>query len=443
MSRQLVILGTPVTLPDPASVTDLAAGFQQQGGQLAHLQTTLQSLTRPEAWEAWIGQAADAFGRSIGQLPAQIGDVSDAYEHVASALQQYAGQLEPVVSSLSSLSYQAEDAEGALAAVSTARSQVMASGQDPATTGWDARLTDAAAAVTAVQGQLNRLLAELTSLAATCTKQIKAAEPKTAGKSLFGSLESDFVRDVADPLARAAKEVVKLEVEEAILEVFGPLAIAEALFIQPFIDLWSDFEKAREHFDAETLGQFLGDVAGVLGVVALLPIPGVDVVAGLAALAIGGVAAAADWVAVFHHEQDASVMQASLATVGVALSSVGMVAKAGADVANLDNGADAAKAGENLWEAGVQRAFTPSGIADQIADEDAQNAGRSFGQRLVNNVKDQYALPSDDPSSSPAAVTIARVGWTAGRLNDAMTAGPQLAGEVREVDRYMTESQVP
>ena len=139
---------------------------------------------------------------------------------MASALQQYAGQLEPVVNSLSSLSYQAEDAEGALAAVSTARSQVITSGQDPATTGWDARLADAAAAVTAVQGQLTRLLGELTALAATCTKQIKAAEPKTAGKSLFGELESDFVRDVADPLARAASGSGQIELDGA--KIFAP-----------------------------------------------------------------------------------------------------------------------------------------------------------------------------------------------------------------------------
>ena len=131
MTRQLVILGTSVTLPDPASVTDLAAGFQQQGGQLADLETTLQALNRPDAWGDWTGLAADAFGQSIGQLPAELGDVRDGYEDVASALRQYAGQLEPVVNSLTSLSFQAEDAEGTLAAVRTARSQAIATGRIP------------------------------------------------------------------------------------------------------------------------------------------------------------------------------------------------------------------------------------------------------------------------------------------------------------------------
>ena len=88
MSRRLVVLGTSVTLPDPASVTDLAVSFQQQGGQLADLQTTLQSLTRPDAWGDWTGLAADAFGQTIGQLPAELGDARDAYDDVASALRQ-------------------------------------------------------------------------------------------------------------------------------------------------------------------------------------------------------------------------------------------------------------------------------------------------------------------------------------------------------------------
>ena len=427
MTRQLVILGTSVTLPDPASVTDLAAGFQQQSGQLADLETTLQALTRPDAWGDWTGLAADAFGQSIGQLPAELGDVRDGYEDVASALQQYAGQLEPVVNSLSSLSFQAEDAEGALAAVRTARSQAIANGQDPVTTGWDARLADATEAVSALRGQLNRLLGELTALAAACTKQISAAEPKTAGKSLFGALESDFVRDVADPLARAAKEAVKLEVQAAMLGLFGPVAMMEALYIRPIAYLWHE---ATDH--AEELGQVLGEVAGVLGILAL--IPGVDAVAGPALVIVSGAAAAADWWAAAHHQKGASYLQAGLATVSFGLSGVSLVAKAGAEVANLDNGADAAKAGENLWEAGVQRAFTPSGIADQIADE--STGARSFGQMLVDNVDQQYAFPSDDAWSSPAAVTMARVGWTADRLNDLTSMVPDPVGN-------KTESVVP
>lgn len=429
MSQQLVILGTSVTLPDPGSVTALAADFQQQGGQLADLESNLQSLTRPDAWGEWTGLAADTFGQSIGQLPAELGVVADAYEDVASALQQYAGQLEPVVSSLSSLSYQAEDAEGALAAIQNARSQAIANGQDPAATGWDARVADASDAISALQGQLYRLLGELTALAAACTKKISAAEPKRSGKSLLGELERDFVRDVAGPLARDAKDLGKFEVEAALLGLFGPAGMIMGADPQLITGLWHE---AIDH--AEELGQVLGEVAGVLGILAL--IPGIDAVAGPAAVIVGAAAAAADWVAVANHEKGASVLEASLATVGVALSSVGMVAKAGAEVADLDNGADAAKAGENLWVAGAQRAFTPSGIADQIADENASYGEVSFGQKLVNNVAEQYGIPSGDPPNSPAAVTMTQVELTANQLN-------YLTSTIQDRVDNNTESLVP
>ena len=147
MTRQLVILGTSVTLPDPGSVSDLAARFAEQGDQLADLETSLQSLTKPEAWASWTGQAADAFGQSIGQVPGAVGEVRDAYDSAAAALRQYANQLEPVVNSLSSLHYPAEEAESTLASVKAARNRAIASGQNPVTTGWDARLADANAKV--------------------------------------------------------------------------------------------------------------------------------------------------------------------------------------------------------------------------------------------------------------------------------------------------------
>ena len=291
MTRQLVILGTSVTLPDPAGVTDLAAGFQQQSGQLADLETTLQALTRPDAWGDWTGLAADAFGQSIGQLPAELGDVRDAYEDVASALQQYAGQLEPVVNSLSSLSFQAEDAEGALAAVQNARSQAVANGQDPAATGWDARVADASDAVSALQGQLYRLLGELTALASACTKKIAAAEPKTAGKSLFGELERDFVRDVADPLARAAVEAAKDDVQ-----------LLDETFFQPFTQLWADRAQWEKNPDLHTAGQLLQDYGNALGVVALVALViGVSVASGGTADALFAAADGLGYVAMASH----------------------------------------------------------------------------------------------------------------------------------------------
>ena len=265
MARQLVTLGTSVTLPDPASVTDLAARFQEQGAQLADTEATLQALTRPDAWGNWTGLAADAFGQSIGQLPAELGDVRDAYEDVASALRQYAGQLEPVVNAISSLSYPAEEAEYTLAATQRARAQAIAHGQDPATiTAWNIRVSDAAAAVSTLRGQLNRLLDELNALASACTRQIKAAEPRTARKSLFGEAESYFMRDVADPVGHGAKATAEG------LVTGGKIAghLLDETFVKPFAELPTNLVNFYRDPDLHTAGELLqhvGDAVGVIG----------------------------------------------------------------------------------------------------------------------------------------------------------------------------------
>ena len=431
MTRRLVIMGTSVTMPEPASATDLAASFRELSAHLADLEATLQALTRPDAWGDWTGLAADAFGQSIGQLPAELGDVRDAYDDVASALQRYASALEPVVNALTSLSFQAEDAEGTLAAVRTARSQAIARGQDPVTTGWDARLADATAAVSALRGQLNRLLGELTALAATCAKQITAAEPRKAKKSLFGSLESDFVKDVADPLGRAfetAGRVGLLAAGEGLaLGALGSLDVIDAFLVHPITDLYHDGHSLLHDFTAEKLGQVLGDVAGVLGILSF--IPGVDVFALPALLVVSAAAAGADWWAVAKHEQGASVLDASLATVSFGLSGVSFVAgravsadagmfRDAYDAGDLDeledlkNGADARVSGAALWKAGLTRSFTT---------EDVKAAVRESLDETHNPVKQILGIGDDGLTHSPAAVTIDHIGKWADRGSTGVT----------------------
>ena len=215
--------------------------------------------------------------------------VRDGYEGVASALGPSPASSSRWSTPSPPCPSRPKTPKGALAAVQNARSQAIANGQDPATTGWDARLTDATEAVSALRGQQTRLLAELTALAAAGSKKISAAEPKTAGKSLFGLLESDFVRDVADPLANAvekrfglaAEAVARIDLGLA-ADVFkldefvavGVLDVVDALVIDPITGLWDDTDTFLHHMTAENLGRALGDVAGVLGILAL--IPGVD-----------------------------------------------------------------------------------------------------------------------------------------------------------------------
>ena len=426
MARHLVILGTSVTLPDPVSVTELAARFQEQGEQLADLEVTVQGLARPDAWGDWTGLAADAFGQSIGQLPAELGDVRDAYGDVAWALRQYAGQLEPVVNSLSSLSFQAEEAEYTLAAVERARSQAFAHGP-VAVAAWDVKLADALAVVGELRLRLSRLVAELNALASACTRQVKAAEPRSAHKSLFGELESDFVRDVADPLARAVKETAKLELDVAKLELDPAIAVVLALLVHPVTDLVHD---ATGQFDAAKWATVLGEVSGVLGILAL--IPGIDVVAAPAALIVGGAAAGLEWWAAYHHEDGASYLQAGLYTLTFALSGVTLLAKAGVAAAGLADGADASDSGQALWEAGAKRAFSVPVMKTTFIDELHPDDG-SIGQELFDNVREPFTFPSGAPSDSPAVVTVTRVGWTADRLDNLVTTGQDIAAHKSEI----------
>ena len=186
VTRRLVILGTSVTVPDPASVTDLAAGFRAAG----------RAAGRPRGDAAGAEQArrvgrVDRPGRRhvrpVHRPAARRGRGGTRRlrrRRVGAAAVRRparAGGQRPDLPVLPG-----RRRRGHAAAVSTACAQAKARGQDTTTTGWDARLADANAAVSSLRAQLNRLLAELTALAATCAKQITAAEPKKPRQSLFG-----------------------------------------------------------------------------------------------------------------------------------------------------------------------------------------------------------------------------------------------------------------
>jgi uncharacterized protein YukE len=452
MTRQIVILGTSVTVPDPGGVAALAGSFRDVDGSLGDLEGTLQTLTRPDAWGDWTGLAADAFGQSIGQLPGEVADIRDAYGVVSAALQEYAGQIEPVIAALTSLSYRAEDAEGTLTATRNARDQVIAQGHDPRTTGWDARLEEATAAVTSLRGQLSRLVSELDALASTCTRKIAAAEPKPEKKSLLSSLASDFMKDVADPLARAAEAVARAdrEVADAALAagvilakdelrvgefvVKGAADVVEDVVIRPFADLPGDVAAFIEHPSMETFGQALGGVAGVLGVLAM--IPGVDAIAMPLMVAFSAAAAAADWVAVAEHEPGASVMSAAEETLSFGLGGVGLVAKSAVDadsglfqaaydnrdltgLDDLKDGADADASGSALWKAGLQRSFSPADIKDSMSD-DFRQLKDPVGL-VRSQVSGLRSFGDDGLTHSPAAVQIEHVKWAADQAGNVQT----------------------
>ena len=90
------------------------------------------------------------------------------------------------------------------------------------------------------------------------------------------------------------------------------------MFIDPMTHVLHDAVTVLhdvKHLDAAQWSKILEDVAGVLGIVALLPIPGVDVVAGLLALGVGATATGLEFYAAHKGEAGASYLDAGLATV--------------------------------------------------------------------------------------------------------------------------------
>jgi uncharacterized protein YukE len=430
MASQVVILGTTVTLPDPASVTALARSFRNVGEYLTGLQDTLQTLSTPGAWGEWTGEAADAFGQSIGQLPADVANVAHAYGQVAMALQEYASELEPVVGALRALAFQADDADHALILTQRTRDQVIAQGQDPVATGWDARLADATAAVSVLHGQLTRELNELDTLSGRCAGQITAAKPGKPGKSLFGSLANDFRKDLVDPVEHAATDVgrgyvglVENEWQAAQEIARGAVeagrigaSVVDALYIHPFTDLGPALAAFARKPSAENLGRLLGDTAGVVGIIApeagILAEAGLVAKAGLAVkagsiaakagLAVGGGAAVAEGWAAHEHEGGASYGSAALAAAGpilgygagklgegLTVAKDAEAATAAAEAADLPDGADALAAGDALPGTGTRQAIS-------LPDPD---------QGVPSTSSDTAVPPSDTavPPSDPAA----------------------------------------
>ena len=103
MMGSLDVAGTIIAVPDPDEIASLSGRFRAMGQALADAQDQLTALASLQAWSQWTGQAANAFGQTVGQLPGQLGVAQESYHAIAAALSDYAGQLRPVVAALTSL----------------------------------------------------------------------------------------------------------------------------------------------------------------------------------------------------------------------------------------------------------------------------------------------------------------------------------------------------
>jgi hypothetical protein len=409
MTRYLEVFGTSFTVPDPNSVASLSASFRTVCVNIGDAQNQLSALGSPQAWGEWTGQAADAFSRSIGALPHQLDQAWQSYNTVASALADYAGELSPVVAALGNLAFQAEEAEGTLRATTTARDQVIQQGQDPRTTGWDARLWDAQAAVDAIENRLSSLLRQMGELSAQCVALIRQAEHEGIQNNLITDFQRYVVQDTAEPLISADVKAVD----------FTAVVLYDAL-IKPFIDLPGEVRKLpgdvrelAEHPTFHNLGVVLDDVSSVFSVLALVAliviaiVPGTDVV-GLPALAayLGDATEAADAAATVansaaaaSHEQGATWGEAGNSALDFGLDAVSPLVDDGTPKGSLATGVGAGVVGSALSLAGSQHAFSCPDLMPGEPDVLSEALGLTGALPVVPGIP--LAVPGPEPALLP------------------------------------------
>ena len=364
MTRYLDVLGRSFTVPDPADVASVSASYRAVCVNIEDAKGQLGALGSPQARGEWTGLAADAFARSIGRLPGQLEQAWQSYNTAAWALSEYASGLGPVVTALSALAYQAEEAQGHLTAVTAAREQVIQQGQDPGTTGWNTRQQDAQAALDDLGGRLSSLLHEMNSLSAECVARIRQAQHEGIQNNLF----SDFDRYVMPVAAVAWHDAGQA------LKVTGD--VLDAVFVQPLVNDVRNIE--RTGWSWENIGKTLGDIGFDLGVgvlVAGLFISGIGEAAAPFLIGLGVLTTGAKGMAAAEGEKGASwgeVASSAFFDIGLPLAGGALHAAVDADsnyltdafdegdlndMEQLKNGTDARVSAGALWSTGVQHVF--------------------------------------------------------------------------------------
>jgi hypothetical protein len=418
MARYLGILGRSFTVPDPGDVASLSASYRAVCVNIEEAKGQLGALGSPQAWGEWTGLAADAFARSIGRLPGQLDQAGQSYNTAAWALSEYASGLGPVVAALSALAYQAEEAQGHLTAVTTAREQVIQQGQDPSTTGWDARQQDAQAAADELRSRLSSLLDEMNSLSAECVARIRQAQHE----GIQNNPVSDFDRYVM-PAATVAWH----DADQA-LKVTG--SVLGTLFVQPLVADVEDFR--RGDWSLENIGRTLEDVATVLGIAVLVAglfLTGVGEVATPVLLGLSIAGTAFEGAALAEHEQGASWGQFGESFVSLGLSGTSAVLSKGLDadsdlltqafdqgdlgqMEQLADGTDAQASADSLWNSGLQHVFSLDDAFSGVSVTNPVDA-------LQDDLSSALNLGDDGLTHSPAAMNFQHVAFILDRGADA------------------------
>jgi hypothetical protein len=371
MTGYLEIFGQSVTTPDPDSVASLSARYSGLCLTIGDAKNDLDSIGSPQASAEWVGQAADTFASKLGNLPGQLEQARQSYDAVARALSGYASGLRPVVSALSSLASQAEEAEGTLTATLAAREQAIRQGEPSATTVWNARVSDAQAVVSQLKRRQSSLLAELRSCSSECVRQVQQAAHESVHSSLITDVEHDLT-DVGHVAWRAGDDALHFEYTVVKDYADVELTIGKDLFVDPVVDLVETTDKLMHNWTWANLGQCLDAVSGVLALCSLVFPP-----LALVAIGVGALGLEADAFGAAEGEESWTNVGFDAIDVGLMAVSAGL---------GLADGPDAEEAGESLWDTveGNWLDFDPD---DPTPD--------SVGQFVVDRVNDGISVVED------------------------------------------------
>ena len=420
------VLGRTFTVPDPAAVAALARSYRGIAQEAGDAQAKLSALASPQAWEGWTGQAADTFSQKIGVLPTQLGKACDSYGTVAWALTEYAGQLEPVVSALTTLVNQAADAQSALGCTIAARDRALQQGLDPQATAWDARVAAARADVSSFERRLSALLGELDGLSHQCAARIRQAQAEGIQNNAITGLQVTGL--AGEKIGIGAAKAVK----DAGVVVKN---VGEDLFVEPFTNLERDLKAFADHPSFESFAAVSRDLASALGVVAVvagLAVPGLNAAVFPVLLGLSLAATAADVGAEVTHEKGAKLSDLGWDALSCATLSMGQILGAGVDregnllqnawghrdlaqLGDLANGEDARVSATALFSNGVQHTFS---LAEISASWSQKAEVVSPFATIRDAVSDWRYAGGDSYTHSPAGAAFQHAGFALHRAGD-------------------------
>ncbi|HVA61105.1 MAG TPA: hypothetical protein VNG13_11305 [Mycobacteriales bacterium] len=245
MPRWLTILGQNFSLPDPDVVEEISRQFRQISDNLEQSGTRLTKLGPTHDWGHWSGSAADAFEQKLGPLPGDLNQASGSFGKVAWALWEYGNTLRDVITSIQTLAGHVDDAQSELSSIQAAA----AANTDPTQQrAWQDKITQAQQAVASHATRLQQLRDDLDSAAHLVEGRIQDAI--NIGITGFSSFGRHWIG----------------RTQNAVGEVAG-------FVVHPIEDLPGAIAAEWNHPSWQNLARVVGDVAGIVGLVALV-IPG-------------------------------------------------------------------------------------------------------------------------------------------------------------------------